>query len=118
MAEDHRVKLLSFTGSTPVGRKVALKVQERFGKSLLELGEHWRWLNMFKTDTDIVLVADRRKQRHHDHGRCRHQHGCSCCAVCCRWNRRPALHDHSPTGTMAVVVIHHLVLIDCVEPVV
>lgn len=33
-----RVPLISFTGSTNVGRQVALKVQQRFGKSLLELG--------------------------------------------------------------------------------
>lgn len=33
-----RVSLVSFTGSTDVGRQVALKVQQRFGKFLLELG--------------------------------------------------------------------------------
>lgn len=38
MAEDHRVKLVSFTGSTPVGREVGVTVQRRFGRSLLELG--------------------------------------------------------------------------------
>uniref|UniRef100_A0A8C0QDH2 Alpha-aminoadipic semialdehyde dehydrogenase n=1 Tax=Canis lupus familiaris TaxID=9615 RepID=A0A8C0QDH2_CANLF len=38
MAKDERVNLLSFTGSTQVGRQVALMVQERFGRSLLELG--------------------------------------------------------------------------------
>ncbi|KAJ1752186.1 Alpha-aminoadipic semialdehyde dehydrogenase [Coemansia sp. RSA 1821] len=38
MAKDKRINLLSFTGSTNVGRKVALTVQERFGKCLLELG--------------------------------------------------------------------------------
>lgn len=32
------IPVVSFTGSTNIGRKVALKVQERFGKSLLELG--------------------------------------------------------------------------------
>ncbi|XP_078221092.1 alpha-aminoadipic semialdehyde dehydrogenase isoform X5 [Callithrix jacchus] len=31
MAKDERVNLLSFTGSTPVGKQVALMVQERFG---------------------------------------------------------------------------------------
>lgn len=34
----YRVPLISFTGSTNVGRQVALKVQQRFGRSLLELG--------------------------------------------------------------------------------
>ena len=36
--EDRRVALVSFTGSTEVGRKIAVKVAERLGKSLLELG--------------------------------------------------------------------------------
>jgi aldehyde dehydrogenase (NAD+) len=35
---DRRVDLVSFTGSTAVGRKVAEKVASRLGKSLLELG--------------------------------------------------------------------------------
>ncbi|KAJ1725051.1 Alpha-aminoadipic semialdehyde dehydrogenase, partial [Coemansia erecta] len=38
LADDRRVDLLSFTGSTAVGRQVAQKVQARFGRSLLELG--------------------------------------------------------------------------------
>ena len=32
MAEDKNIHLLSFTGSTPVGRKVGVAVQQRFGK--------------------------------------------------------------------------------------
>jgi aldehyde dehydrogenase (NAD+) len=36
--EDPRVALISFTGSTPVGRKVGERVAARLGKSLLELG--------------------------------------------------------------------------------
>jgi aldehyde dehydrogenase (NAD+) len=36
--DDDRVKLVSFTGSTWVGRKVGTRVAERFGRSLLELG--------------------------------------------------------------------------------
>jgi aldehyde dehydrogenase (NAD+) len=36
--EDHRVALVSFTGSTAVGRKVGERVAARMGKSLLELG--------------------------------------------------------------------------------
>ncbi|CAL7949207.1 unnamed protein product [Xylocopa violacea] len=38
LVSDTRVPLVSFTGSTNVGKKVALTVQERFGKCLLELG--------------------------------------------------------------------------------
>jgi aldehyde dehydrogenase (NAD+) len=36
--DDRRVALVSFTGSTHVGRQVAVRVAERLGKSLLELG--------------------------------------------------------------------------------
>ena len=36
--DDHRVALVSFTGSTAVGRKVGERVAARMGKSLLELG--------------------------------------------------------------------------------
>jgi aldehyde dehydrogenase (NAD+) len=36
--DDRRVALVSFTGSTHVGRHVAVRVAERLGKSLLELG--------------------------------------------------------------------------------
>ncbi len=36
--EDTRVGLISFTGSTAVGRKVGEKIAARFGKSILELG--------------------------------------------------------------------------------
>jgi aldehyde dehydrogenase (NAD+) len=35
---DKRIALISFTGSTEVGRQVAIRVAERLGKSLLELG--------------------------------------------------------------------------------
>jgi len=36
--DDHRIPLISFTGSTAVGRKVGVRVAERMGRSLLELG--------------------------------------------------------------------------------
>src|SRR6201999_2677622 len=36
--DDPRVSLVSFTGSTTVGRKVGERVAARMGKSLLELG--------------------------------------------------------------------------------
>jgi len=38
LVDDRRVALVSFTGSTHVGRHVAVRVAERLGKSLLELG--------------------------------------------------------------------------------
>jgi aldehyde dehydrogenase (NAD+) len=36
--DDRRVALVSFTGSTEVGRRIGVRVAERLGKSLLELG--------------------------------------------------------------------------------
>ena len=36
--DDRRVALISFTGSTEVGRRVGVRVAQRLGKSLLELG--------------------------------------------------------------------------------
>ncbi|HEU0225122.1 MAG TPA: aldehyde dehydrogenase family protein [Steroidobacteraceae bacterium] len=38
LVEDRRVALVSFTGSTPVGRQVGQKIAARLGRSLLELG--------------------------------------------------------------------------------
>ena len=38
LAEDHRIPLVSATGSIPMGRDVAQTVAARLGKSLLELG--------------------------------------------------------------------------------
>ncbi|KAK2096281.1 Alpha-aminoadipic semialdehyde dehydrogenase [Saguinus oedipus] len=50
-----RVNLLSFTGSTQVGKQVALMVRERFGRSLLELGGK-NAINTFE-DADLRLVV-------------------------------------------------------------
>jgi len=38
LVDDRRVALVSFTGSTHVGRQVGVRVAQRLGKSLLELG--------------------------------------------------------------------------------
>jgi len=38
LVDDRRVALVSFTGSTSIGRQVAVRVAQRLGKSLLELG--------------------------------------------------------------------------------
>lgn len=55
MAKDPRLNLISFTGSTPVGRKVSLAVHERFGKCLLELGGNNAIIVM--DDADINLAV-------------------------------------------------------------
>ena len=48
MVNDKRVDLLSFTGSTKIGREVGVAVQERFGRSLLELGGNNAMIGTFK----------------------------------------------------------------------
>uniref|UniRef100_M4AZW0 aldehyde dehydrogenase (NAD(+)) n=1 Tax=Xiphophorus maculatus TaxID=8083 RepID=M4AZW0_XIPMA len=55
MAKDERVDLLSFTGSTHVGKLVAMMVQERFGRKLLELGGN-NAIIVFE-DADLNLVV-------------------------------------------------------------
>ncbi|KAJ2794479.1 Alpha-aminoadipic semialdehyde dehydrogenase, partial [Coemansia furcata] len=55
IAQDKRVNLVSFTGSTNVGRKVGLTVQERFGKSLLELGGNNAIIVHNDADIDLAV---------------------------------------------------------------
>ncbi|KAF4014850.1 hypothetical protein G4228_006590 [Cervus hanglu yarkandensis] len=57
MAKDERVDLLSFTGSTQVGKQVALMVQERFGKSLLELGGNNAIIAFEDADLSLVVPS-------------------------------------------------------------
>ncbi|KAI9503775.1 Aldehyde/histidinol dehydrogenase [Coemansia spiralis] len=55
IAMDKRVDLVSFTGSTNTGRKVALTVQERFGKSILELGGNNAIIVHNDADIDLAV---------------------------------------------------------------
>ncbi|KAJ3194050.1 Alpha-aminoadipic semialdehyde dehydrogenase [Irineochytrium annulatum] len=55
MCKDRRVDLVSFTGSTAIGRKVATTVQERFGKVILELGGNNAIIVL--EDADIELAV-------------------------------------------------------------
>ncbi|XP_067931480.1 alpha-aminoadipic semialdehyde dehydrogenase-like [Watersipora subatra] len=57
MADDTRLPMLSFTGSTNVGRQVALRVQERFGKCLLELGGNNALIATDDADVDMVVQS-------------------------------------------------------------
>ncbi|KAK2723469.1 alpha-aminoadipic semialdehyde dehydrogenase-like [Artemia franciscana] len=57
MANDKRLPLLSFTGSTQVGKKVGVAVQERFGKHLLELGGNNAIIVAEDADIDVVIRA-------------------------------------------------------------
>ncbi|KAJ1800007.1 Alpha-aminoadipic semialdehyde dehydrogenase [Coemansia sp. RSA 2399] len=55
IATDKRVDVVSFTGSTNVGRKVALSVQERFGKSIMELGGNNAIIVHNDADIDLAV---------------------------------------------------------------
>lgn len=55
MASSPSIDLLSFTGSTGVGAKVAETVQKRFGKTLLELGGNNAIVVMPDADLDLVV---------------------------------------------------------------
>uniref|UniRef100_A0A183C2F5 aldehyde dehydrogenase (NAD(+)) n=1 Tax=Globodera pallida TaxID=36090 RepID=A0A183C2F5_GLOPA len=57
LVKDPRVNLLSFTGSTEVGRVVGQHVQSRFGKLLLELGGNNAIIVMDDADLDLVVPA-------------------------------------------------------------
>jgi len=57
IATDPRMKLVSFTGSTAVGKSVALAVQERFGKHLLELGGNNALIVNEDANVDMVVTA-------------------------------------------------------------
>jgi aldehyde dehydrogenase (NAD+) len=57
MVEDRRVALVSFTGSTEVGRKVGERVAARLGKSLLELGGNNAVIVDETANLDIAVPA-------------------------------------------------------------
>jgi aldehyde dehydrogenase (NAD+) len=54
---DKRVALVSFTGSTQVGRQVAVRVAERLGRSLLELGGNNAIIVDASANLDLVVPA-------------------------------------------------------------
>jgi aldehyde dehydrogenase (NAD+) len=55
--DDRRVALLSFTGSTQVGRRIGIRVAERLGKSLLELGGNNAIIVDANADLDLAVPA-------------------------------------------------------------
>jgi aldehyde dehydrogenase (NAD+) len=57
MAEDPRLPLVSFTGSTPVGRRVATRVAARLGRSVLELGGNNGVIVLDGADLDLAVRA-------------------------------------------------------------
>jgi aldehyde dehydrogenase (NAD+) len=57
LVEDRRIPLISFTGSTEVGRHVAEVVARRMGKTILELGGNNGIIVMDDANPDLVLRA-------------------------------------------------------------
>ncbi len=57
MVADHRIPLISATGSTGMGRNIGRVVAERLGRSLLELGGNNGILVTDDADLDLVLRA-------------------------------------------------------------
>lgn len=57
MSTDERIPLVSFTGSTKVGKMVGAAVAERFGKSILELGGNNAIIVTANADLDMVLTG-------------------------------------------------------------
>jgi aldehyde dehydrogenase (NAD+) len=54
---DKRIQLVSFTGSTKIGRIVATAVASRFGKSILELGGNNAIIISKDADLDMSIIA-------------------------------------------------------------
>ena len=57
MVQDVRIPLISFTGSTPVGRRIASLVGQRLGRSLLELGGNNAVIVDDTADLDLAVRA-------------------------------------------------------------
>ena len=57
LSEDTRLPLISFTGSTRTGRKVAQSVAARLGKSILELGGNNAIIVTEQADLDLAVRA-------------------------------------------------------------
>lgn len=57
LVADPRVPLISATGSTAMGRAVGIKVAERFGRSLLELGGNAATIVAPSADLDLAVRA-------------------------------------------------------------
>jgi aldehyde dehydrogenase (NAD+) len=57
LTDDHRIALLSATGSTRMGREVAPRVAQRFGRCLLELGGNNGMIVTPSADLDLAVRA-------------------------------------------------------------
>lgn len=57
MTQDRRIPLISFTGSTKVGKIIKQKVSQRFGTTLLELGGNNSTIIMEDANLDLAFKA-------------------------------------------------------------
>jgi aldehyde dehydrogenase (NAD+) len=57
LLKDRRVPLISFTGSTKIGRMVSTSVAERFGRTILELGGNNAIIVTEHADLDLAVRA-------------------------------------------------------------
>jgi aldehyde dehydrogenase (NAD+) len=57
IVDDHRVALVSATGSVPMGRDIGQRVAKRFGRSLLELGGNSATIVTPSADIDLAVRA-------------------------------------------------------------
>jgi aldehyde dehydrogenase family 7 protein A1 len=57
MVNDKRLSLISFTGSTAVGKRISRQVAERFGRTILELGGNNAVIIMDDADVNMAVKA-------------------------------------------------------------
>lgn len=57
MVEDKRIPLISFTGSTKIGKLIRQKVDDRFGRCLLELGGNNACIILDDANLDMAFKA-------------------------------------------------------------
>lgn len=55
--QDERLKLISFTGSTSVGKRISTAVHSRFGRTILELGGNNALVVLDDGDQDMALKS-------------------------------------------------------------
>ena len=57
LIQDERLKLISFTGSTGIGKRISSVVHSRFGRTILELGGNNATIILEDADLDMALKA-------------------------------------------------------------
>lgn len=57
LVNDKRIPLVSFTGSTAVGRQISRVVHERFGRTILELGGNNAAIVMPDADLELAFTG-------------------------------------------------------------